>query len=289
MPVPAWSSASCFSISTRSPPAHPPSRQARLATLQRSNFRQAISAAIDRDALVRLVYQGRATALSSPVAGGNQRWIDTRLPRPVRSIPHAKELLSAAGYKWNAAGTLLDPRGRPVEFSILAGSSNPERTETAALVQDDLKQLGIQVEIVPLDTRSILDRVTRTFDYEACLLAMATGDADPNPDLNVWLSSGGSHWWRPAQKSPATPWEAEIDALMRRQLVTRRYEDRKRLFDRVQELLMDNLPLIPLVSPHILTGARRQLANFHPAIMDHYALWNVEEMYWAGSTPGDRQ
>ena len=43
---------------------------------------------------------------------------------------------------------------------------------------------------------------------------------------------------------------------MRKQLVTRRYEDRKRMFDRVQELLMENLPLIPLVSPHILTGAR---------------------------------
>jgi peptide/nickel transport system substrate-binding protein len=271
------------------PAGAPAEGNVRLANFQRKNFRQAISAAIDRDAIVRLVYQGRATALASPVAAGNRLWIDARLPQPARSLAHARELLSADGYRWDSGGALLDPKGHPVAFSILVSSSNPERTEAATLIQADLKQLGMNVEIIPLETRSILDRVTRTFDYEAGLLAMATGDADPNPDMNTWLSSGGSHWWRPSQKSPATPWEAEIDALMRKQLVTRRYDERKRLFDQVQEILMDNLPLIPLVSPHILTGARRQLANFHPAIMDHYVLWNVEQMYWTGPTPGDRQ
>ena len=264
-------------------------RKARLANFQRKNFRQAVAAAIDRDALVKLVYQGRATALASPVAGGNTRWIDASLPRPARSVRRAKELLAADGYKWNASGALVDPQGRPVAFSILASSSNPERTETAALLQDDLKQVGMAVEVVPLETRSLVDRVTHSFDYETALLSMATGDADPNPDMNTWLSSGGSHWWRPLQKTPATAWESEIDGLMRKQLTTRRYEDRKRMFDRVQELLMENLPLIPLVSPHILTGARRGLGNFRPAVMDHYVLWNCEEMYWSGSTPGDRQ
>jgi peptide/nickel transport system substrate-binding protein len=271
------------------PPNASAELKARQSNFLRRNFRQAVSAAIDREALVRLIYQGRASALASPVAGGNKLWIDNQLPSPVRNIAHARELLSSDGYRWASGGALVDPQGRHVEFSIIVSSSNPERTETATLVQDDLKQLGIQVDIVPLEMRSILDRVTRTYDYEMGLLAMATGDADPNPDLNTWLSSGASHWWHPSQKTPATAWEGEIDALMRKQLVTRRYEDRKRMFDRVQELLMENLPLIPLVSPHILTGARRQLANFRPAIMDHYTLWNVEEMYWAGSTPGDRQ
>lgn len=271
------------------PAGAPADLKTRQANFLRKNFRQAISAAIDRDAIVRLVYQGRATALATPVAGGNKLWIDTKLPPPARNLAHARELLSSDDYRWAANGELLDPHGHSVGFSIIVSSANPERQAAAGLVQDDLKQLGIQVNIVPLETRSILDRVTRTFDYDMAMLAMITGDADPNPDLNLWLSSGGSHWWRPSQPSPATPWEAEIDALMRKQLVTRRYEDRKRLYDRVQELLMDNLPLIPLVSPHILTGARAQLANFRPAIMDHYTLWNVDEMYWTGAVPGDRR
>ena len=256
---------------------------------QRKNFRQAISEAIDRDAVVRLVYQGRATALATPVAGGDRRWINAKIPPPRQNLARARELLVSDGYRFGSGGELLDPQGHGVGFSIIVSSSNPERQETAALVQDDLKQLGIQVNIVPLEMRSILDRVTRTYDYDVGLLAMMSGDADPNPDLNAWLSSGASHWWRPSQKAPFTAWEGEVDALMRKQLVTRRYEDRKRMYDRVQELLMENMPLIPLVSPHILTGARPGLANFRPAIMDHYTLWNVDEMYWTGPVPGDRR
>jgi len=271
------------------PAGAPAALKASQANFERQAFRQAISAAIDRDAIVRLVYEGRATALATPVAGGNQPWIDASLARPVRNLAHARELLSGAGYRWNSSGDLLDPQEHPVEFSIIVSSSNPERAEMAALIQDDLKQLGIHVSVVPIEMRSILDRVTRTFDYEVGMLAMISGDADPNADMNVWLSSGASHWWRPSQKTPATEWEADIDTLMRKQLVTPLYPDRKRMFDRVQELLMQSLPLIPLVSPHVLTGARPRLANFRPAIMDHYTLWNIDEMFWTGSPPGDRR
>ena len=95
----------------------------------------------------------------------------------------------------------------------------------------------MDVHVVPLEFRSLLDRVQNTRDYEACLLSLANGDADPNPDMGVWLSSGGTHLWNPGQKTPATPWEAEIDALMSRQIATPSYAARKRMFDRVQAIV----------------------------------------------------
>jgi hypothetical protein len=54
----------------------------------------------------------------------------------------------------------------------------------------------------------------------------------------------------------------------------------------VQEILMQNLPLIPLVSPNVLVGARKELGNFRPALLDHYTLWNIEELYWRGGSSG---
>jgi peptide/nickel transport system substrate-binding protein len=257
--------------------------------LRRRNFRQAVSLAIDREAMVRLVFLGYAAPLSGPVPPGNKAWIDAKLPRPVRSIARARELLAADGFSWSPEGALTDPQGRKVEFTTITSSGNPERVQMATLIQDDLKQLGMDVHVVPLEFRSLLDRVLRTHDYEACLLSLANGDADPNVDMNVWLSSGGTHLWNPEQKSPATAWEAEIDGLMRRQMVTRQYAERKRLFDRVQELLMENLPLIPLVSPHILVGAKKGLENFRPAVLDHYTLWNIEELGWRGPGAGARK
>ena len=137
-------------------------------------------------------------------------------------------------------------------------------------------------DTVTLDQGSLVERVLTTRNYDAAIMARAHPDADPNVDLPLWLSTETAHVWNPKQPQPATPWEAEIDRLMRQQLVTRKYAERKRLFDRVQELAVEHLPLIPLVSPNILVGAKQKLANFRPALMEPYVLWNVEELYWPG-------
>ena len=238
--------------------------------------------------MVRLIYLGHAAPLAGPVPPGNKAWIDTRLPPPVRSIARAREILAADGFRWTKDGALLDPGGKSVEFSIVASNSNAERLQMATLIQDDLKPLGMRVSVVPLEFRSLLDRVQGTHEYEACVLGLQSPDADPNPDMALWLSSGGNHLWHPAQKAPATPWESEIDTLMRRQASTRTYAERKRMFDRVQELALENLPVIPLVSPDILVGARKDLGNFRPALLDDYVLWNIEELYWRGPVAGTK-
>jgi peptide/nickel transport system substrate-binding protein len=101
--------------------------------------------------------------------------------------------------------------------------------------------------------------------------------------MNLWLSGRNTHVWNNGQETPATPWEAEIDGLMRKQVVTRKYEERKKLFDRVQEVAMLHMPLIPLVSPNVLVGVKRNLGNFRAALLEPYGLWNVEELYWQGT------
>ena len=277
-----------FNLNDLGPNASP-QVQAHQATFRRLAFRRAVSAAIDRDAMVRLVYLGHAAALAGPVPTGNKPWVDSRIPPPVRSAAHARELLAGDGFKWNKEGALLDPEGRPVEFSIVASNSNAERLQMATLIQDDLKQIGMKVNVAPLEFRSMLDRLQVTHDYEACVLGMQSQDADPNPEMAIWLSSGGNHIWHPLQKTPATPWEAEIDRLMRQQAVTRKYAERKRMFDHVQELVVENLPLIPLLSPNILVGARKGLGNFRPALLDHYVLWNIEELYWKPAAGGAKR
>ncbi|MEO8591910.1 MAG: ABC transporter substrate-binding protein [Candidatus Solibacter sp.] len=250
---------------------------------RRRGFRQAVSAAIDRDAMVRLVYLGRAAALAGPVSPGNKDWVNTSLPAPVRNLERARSLLTADGFKWNREGGLLDAAGQAVEFSIIVSNSSAERVQIAAMIQDDLKGLGIRVSVTKLEFGSLLDRIQKSRDFEACILSLGSADADPNPDLPMWLSSGANHFWNPNQKTPATPWEAEIDRLMKAQLVTPNYAERKRMFDRVQELIVENQPIVPLVSPHLLAGAKRNLANFRPALIEPYTLWNVEQLYWRGA------
>ena len=115
--------------------------------------------------------------------------------------------------------------------------------------------------------------------WPATAWCLTSGDADPNPDLNVWLSDGPNHLWNLGQK-PASGWEAELDRLLKEQVGMMEPDERKRSYDRVQELLADNLPVVFLVSPRVLVGAKSEIENFRPAVLDHSTLWNVEELYW---------
>ena len=167
-----------------------------------------------------------------------------------------------------------------MEFTIITSASNNQRRQMATMVQEDLRKLGMRVQVVPLEFRAYVDRMMQTHDYDAAIMAIQSGDVDPTSDMNVWMSDGGTHVWHLGEKKPATPWEAEIDRLMQEQLVTLDYQRRKLDFDRVQTILSEQLPMICLVSPNILVGAKNSLGNFRPSILDHYTLSNVEELFW---------
>jgi peptide/nickel transport system substrate-binding protein len=269
--------------------ADQPAMARKQAWFRQLPFRQAVSLAIDREGIVRLVYRGRATPLWGHVPPGNKLWVNRSLARPGRSVERARQLLQKAGFAWKADGTLVDPEGQPVEFTVVTNTGNTERIQIATIIQDDLKPLGMRVSVVTLDLRSLLDRLLTTRDYEACVLGLGGGDGDPYSEMNVWLSSGSTHLWNLAPSQSSTPWEAEVDMLMRRQLTTRDVELRKRLYDRVQELVAQNLPIIGLVSPSVLVGATKGLGNFRPTVLDHHALWNVEELFWRGRPSGAPQ
>jgi peptide/nickel transport system substrate-binding protein len=245
-------------------------------------FRQAVSLGIDREAIARIVYRGRGTPLWTPVTPASSFWVNTAIPHLSRSVEDAKKLLRVAGFSWKDDGTLLDASGSSVEFSIIASASNAQRTQMATMIQEDLKDLGIHVQVVPLEFRSVLDRIFQTHDYEAAILGLGAGDVDPNSEMNVWLSSGNDHVWDIGQPHPATSWEAEIDRLMEEQLSSMDPKKRKALYDRVQEILAEDLPIICLASPNVLVGAKDQLANFKPARLDPHTLWNSQELYFFG-------
>jgi peptide/nickel transport system substrate-binding protein len=252
-------------------------------------FRRAVSRAIDREAIARLVYRGRAVPLWGNVSPGNRLWVNSSLQRPPRSVGEARAILKAAGFSWRPDGSLIDRHGRAVAFTIVTSSTSAQRTEMATLIQADLKELGMDVQVVPLEFRALVDRVFQTFDYDASILGLGGGDADPNGEMNVWLSSGSNHLWRLGQKVPATSWETEIDRLMQQQLITLEYGERKRLYDRVQAIVAEQLPMIFLAAPHILVGARADLGNFQPSVLDHYTLWNVERMFLRPELRSDRR
>ena len=138
-------------------------------------------------------------------------------------------LLQRAGF--HRAGTaLLDRDGNKVEFSMITNAGNKLHERMLALIQQDLARFGIQLNVVVLDFPSLIERISRSFNYEAVLMAFVNVDLDPSAQMNIWLSSAANHQWNPNQKTPATPWEAEIDKLMASQIASQDRDKRKALF-----------------------------------------------------------
>ncbi len=262
------------------PPSTAPEHVQAQAWLERPGFRSALSLAIDRDSLVRLAYQGRASALRSNVSPGDRFWHNDSLPPPDRDLARARETLEGEGFRW-AEDQLIGPEGAPVRLSILTSSTNSKRLKMAAIIEQDLAELGIEVRVVSLPHGAVVERLLQTFAYDLILLGFGSGDADPNPALPFLLSTGGLHVWRLNDTEPLSPWQAEIDALMKAQLVETDRQARKRLYDRVQEIVAEELPVIPLVSPHVLVGAQATVGNFRPAILEPNAIWNADELFLA--------
>jgi peptide/nickel transport system substrate-binding protein len=149
----------------------------------------------------------------------------------------------------------------------------------AAMIQQDLSGIGVKLNVVTLDFPSLIERITRSFDYEACLLGLINNDLDPNSSqMNVWLSSGENHQWNPNQKTPATPWEAEIDKLMHEQANSLDPRKRKAAFDRVQEIAWEQEPFIYLVNRNALAAVSPNARNVHPVVLRPQVYWNIDEI-----------
>jgi peptide/nickel transport system substrate-binding protein len=247
------------------------------AWFQATAFRQAVSLAINRTDLARIVFTGYATPAYGPVSPSNHFWFNAALPVPKHDPQAALAVLSRAGFRFDN-GTLKDSAGHTVEFTVITNSGNTAREQMATLIQQDLAQIGITMKVVTLDFPSLIERMTRTFDYDACLLGLVNTDLDPNGQLTVWLSSGEDHQWNPNEKSPATPWEAEIDKLMREQASSFDEKVRKAKFDRVQQIVAEQQPFIYLVNKNALSAVSPDLIGAAPVALNPQAFWNIDSL-----------
>ncbi len=238
-------------------------------------FRIAVSRAIRRADLCRIVYHGHARPAYGPVSPSNAFWFDSKLPAPDFDLAASMKELNRAGFTLHN-DILYDSGGHAVEFSLITNAGNETREKIAAMLQQDLAAIGIHLNLVTLDFKSLIERITSSYGYEACLLGFRRVELDPNSQKNVWLSSGPNHQWNPSQKTPATTWEGEIDAMMNRQTSELDPVKRKSYFDRVQEIAAEQQPFIYLVNPNSLSAVSRSLRNAAPTSLPPQLVWNAE-------------
>jgi peptide/nickel transport system substrate-binding protein len=246
------------------------------------NFRLAVSHAVRRDDLCRVVYHGHAQPGIGPFSAANRFWFNHSLKPHAFDLEQSRRLLALDGFRLageSESQTLRDRDGHAVEFSVITNAGNPARERMAAMLQQDLAAIGMRLNIVTLDFPSLIERISKSSQYESCLLGHVNVDLDPKGLMNVWLSSSATHQWNPNQAEPATPWEAEIDRLLKLQSTTLDENRRKALFDRVQQIAWDEAPLLYLVNRNALVAASRSLRNVEPSVLRPNLLWNADRLW----------
>jgi peptide/nickel transport system substrate-binding protein len=240
-------------------------------------FRKAISQAINRDDLCRIVYRGHATPSGGPVSPANHQWVNASVKPPVYRPEQALKDLAQAGFRF-ANNTLADSSGHRVEFTIVTNSGNQARQRSAAMMQQDLAKIGVKLNIATLDFPALLERMNKTLDYDAVLLGLVNVDIDPNMQMNIWLSSSSMHSWNPKQTKAGTAWEEEIDKQMRVQASALDYKKRKAAFDRVQQIAFEQAPIIYLVNKNVLSAVSPTLKNAKPVPLTPQTYWNADRL-----------
>lgn len=241
-------------------------------------FRHAVSQAIQRDDIARIVFRGHAHSAAGPVSPANRFWFNSELKALPYDEAAALRGLASEGFRLSD-GVLRDRAGHAVEFSIVTNAGNRAREAMAALIQDDLGRIGIRVNIVKLDFSSLIDRIAKTSGYEACLLGFANVATEPTEQMNLWLSSGAQHTWWPGQKSPATPWEARIDRLALAQASEPSRAARKKAFDEIQKIVVAEEPIIYLVNPDYLVAISPSVRDAKPVVASPQVLWNAASLW----------
>ena len=246
--------------------------------LQRDELRLAISHAVDRQAIVDTIFLGAAEPIFGPITPGHGEWHLPDLPPTAHDLDRARTLLAEIGMRdRDGDGTLEDASGQPARFAVTTQKGNTVRERLAAVVQQQVRRVGLVMDVVPVERNALLAQWS-TGDYDAILFAAEYDAFDPARNLAFWQSSGGFHVWHPNQKTPATPWEARIDALMAEQAASPDPAARVRLFADVQREFRAHMPVLYFAAPRVYIATSARLQGVIPSVLAPPVLWNAESL-----------
>jgi peptide/nickel transport system substrate-binding protein len=199
--------------------------------------RHAFAHAINRGDLIDGVRLGLARPATGPYKPGT--WVHN--PH-VRTYPYdparARALLAEAGWKTTNGDGLLVKNGQAFTFELLTSQGSDEGRKVAEIIQANLREIGIGVEIRVLEWAAFLKEHIKKRRFEAVAMAWSIG-LDPD-QYGIWHSSKTG----PDEFNFVSYSNPEVDRLLDLGRMTCLQSERKRAYDRLQEILAEDQPII---------------------------------------------
>lgn len=257
----------------------------RTAWLQRDELRRAISMSVDRQVFADTVFLGAGVPVYGPETPANKTWY-WEGPATPHDLTGAGVLLNEIGLDdRNHDGILEDLKGRPARFTLLTQKGRPNLERGAKVIRDELKKVGLQVDVVALDAGAVISAFLSA-RFDAVFFNADKTDSDPAINPDFWLSSGSAHVWNLEQKTPATEWERQLDALMARQLASPDRAERQRLYNEMQKIFAQHLPVLYFAAPRIYVAWSPRMTSLTPSVWRPQLLWSPDTIAVTPASPG---
>ncbi|OLV16927.1 ABC transporter substrate-binding protein [Deinococcus marmoris] len=228
-----------------------------------------------------MAYAINRKAIVSGLMSGYGNVVDTLFPKShwayptnVKPIPYdpalAQKTLDDAG--WKMSGGVRSKGGKTLKFRMFYTTGNPVRERGAALIQANLRQIGIQVDLQSMDFPTLVTfllpkdgkgqpRAVTTSDFDLFILGFGI-ERDPSEYLSYFTADGQppngynfSGYTNPAGGNLLVKGQETVNQATR-----------KSLYNQFGLMMRDQLPWIPLTQAQALYGNQTRLHNFAPDI-----------------------
>src|SRR6266542_6012780 len=143
-------------------------------------------------------------------------------------------------------GILRNKDGQAFTFTIRTNQGNEERKKVAEIIQERLKEIGVQTDIQTIEWAAFLKEYLKQRRFEAIVMGWGTG-LDPD-QYAIWHSSQVG----PDQLNHISYANPEVDALLEKGRLSCQQKDRVPTYYRLQEILAEDQPLVFLYFKDVL-------------------------------------
>jgi peptide/nickel transport system substrate-binding protein len=220
--------------------------------------RQALACAVNKEELIDGVLLGLGKEASGPFKPGTWQY-NADVKRYPYNPKKALGLLAEAGWRDTDGDGILDRKGQRFEFELLVNQGNEVRAKTAEIVQRRLAEVGISVKIRVIEWAAFIKEFINKRRFDAVILGWTI---PMDPDLyDVWHSSKTG----PSELNFISYKNEEVDILLERGRSTFDRAERKRCYDRIQEIMAEDQPYIFLYVPDALPIFNARVRGIDPA------------------------
>lgn len=240
---------------------------------QDKRVRQALSFAINKQEIIDGVLLGYGRVATGPYKPDT--WVyNPDVPRYDYDPDKARRLLDEAGWIDSDQDGVRDKDGKPLAFTIITNQGNDLRSKTGEIIQRRFKEVGVDVKLRIIEWATFLKEFINPGNFDATILAWS---GRPEPDqYNIWHSSKTG----PQELNFIGFKNAEVDELLEKGRRVFDQRERKKYYDRFQQILAEEQPYTFLYVGEALPAVSKRFRGVETApagIRYNFNQWFVPE------------